>query len=42
MTKASPSLRAFNSRLQWVVDAFNLLFATSVPAAGSLCDKEKQ
>src|SRR6516165_4301355 len=32
-------LRASNSQLQWVVDAFNLLFAGSVLAAGSLSDR---
>src|SRR5438067_9222745 len=32
-------LRASNSQLQWVVDAFNLLFAASVLAAGSLSDR---
>src|SRR3954466_13505592 len=31
-------LHASNSQLQWVVDAFNLLFAGSVLAAGSLSD----
>jgi EmrB/QacA subfamily drug resistance transporter len=33
------ALHASNSQLQWVVDAFNLLFASSVLAAGSLSDK---
>jgi EmrB/QacA subfamily drug resistance transporter len=32
-------LHASNSQLQWIVDAFNLLFAASVLAAGSLSDK---
>src|SRR3954447_13659958 len=32
-------LRATNSQLQWVVDAFNLVFAASVLAAGSLSDR---
>jgi EmrB/QacA subfamily drug resistance transporter len=32
-------LRASNSQLQWVVDAFNLLFAGSVLAMGSLSDR---
>ncbi|MGH2910324.1 MAG: MFS transporter [Solirubrobacteraceae bacterium] len=32
-------LRASDSQLQWVVDAFNLLFAGSVLAAGSLSDR---
>src|ERR1700722_3256391 len=32
-------LRASDSQLQWVVDAFNLLFAASVLAAGSLSDR---
>src|SRR3954451_15722456 len=32
-------LDASNTQLQWVVDAFNLLFAASVLAAGSLSDK---
>ncbi len=32
-------LHAGNSQLQWVVDAFNLLFAGSVLAAGSLSDR---
>src|SRR5258707_6918781 len=33
------SLHATNSQLQWVVDAYNLLFAASVLAAGSLSDR---
>jgi EmrB/QacA subfamily drug resistance transporter len=33
------ALRASNSQLQWVVDAFNLLFAGSVLAFGSLSDR---
>ena len=32
-------LHATNSQLQWVVDAFNLLFAGSVLVAGSLSDR---
>src|SRR6516162_11047637 len=32
-------LHASNSQLQWVVDAFNLLFAGSVLIAGSLSDR---
>src|ERR1700758_4461210 len=32
-------LRASNSQLQWVVDAYNLVFAGSVLAAGSLSDR---
>src|SRR3979409_2711794 len=32
-------LHASNSELQWVVDAFNLLFAGSVLAFGSLSDR---
>jgi EmrB/QacA subfamily drug resistance transporter len=32
-------LRASDSQLQWIVDAFNLLFAASVLAAGSLSDR---
>src|SRR5262249_18751200 len=32
-------LHASNSELQWVVDAFNLFFAASVLAAGSLSDR---
>jgi EmrB/QacA subfamily drug resistance transporter len=32
-------LHASNSQLQWVVDAFNLLFAASVLAAGTLSDR---
>jgi len=32
-------LRASNSQLEWVVDAFNLVFAASVLAAGSLSDR---
>ena len=32
-------LHASNSQLQWVVDAFNLVFAASVLAAGSLSDR---
>src|SRR3954465_13556991 len=32
-------LDASNAQLQWIVDAFNLLFAASVLAAGSLSDK---
>src|SRR5258707_15577932 len=32
-------LHASNSQLQWIVDAFNLLFAGSVLAVGSLSDR---
>src|SRR3954452_10916290 len=32
-------LDASNAQLQWVVDAFNLLFAASVLAVGSLSDR---
>ena len=32
-------LDASNSQLQWIVDAFNLLFAASVLAVGSLSDR---
>src|SRR5947199_5567955 len=32
-------LHASNSQLEWVVDAFNLLFAGSVLAVGSLSDR---
>src|SRR5277367_6093910 len=32
-------LHASNSQLQWIVDAFNLLFAGSVLAVGSLADR---
>src|SRR5881275_2627648 len=32
-------LHASNTQLQWIVDAFNLLFAASVLAAGSLSDR---
>jgi EmrB/QacA subfamily drug resistance transporter len=32
-------LHASNTQLQWVVDAFNLLFAAAVLAAGSLSDR---
>src|SRR2546423_9413357 len=32
-------LHASNTQLQWVVDAFNLLFAGSVLAVGSLSDR---
>src|SRR3954447_7222896 len=32
-------LHASDSQLQWVVDAFTLLFAASVLAAGSLSDR---
>src|ERR1700761_7860756 len=32
-------LHASNAQLQWIVDAFNLLFAGSVLAAGSLSDR---
>src|SRR5262245_65794448 len=32
-------VHASNTQLQWVVDAFNLLFAASVLAMGSLSDR---
>src|SRR5947209_20106620 len=32
-------LHASDTQLQWVVDAYNLLFAASVLAAGSLSDR---
>src|SRR5256714_15320421 len=32
-------LHASNSQLQWIVDAFNLVFAASVLAVGSLSDR---
>src|SRR5919199_5269899 len=32
-------MRASDSQLQWIVDAYNLLFAASVLAAGSLSDR---
>src|ERR671923_1632083 len=32
-------LHASNAQLQWIVDAFSLLFAASVLAAGSLSDR---
>ena len=32
-------LDASNTQLQWVVDAFNLFFAATVLAAGSLSDR---
>src|SRR5437899_9580951 len=32
-------LHASNSQLQWVVDAFNLVFAASVLGVGSLSDR---
>ena len=32
-------LHATDSELQWVVDAYNLVFAASVLAAGSLSDR---
>src|ERR671935_1859607 len=32
-------LHASNTQLQWIVDAFNLLFAASVLAVGSLSDR---
>src|SRR5512142_2261327 len=32
-------LHASNSQLQWVVDAFNLVFAAAVLAVGSLSDR---
>jgi EmrB/QacA subfamily drug resistance transporter len=39
LPKLAVELHASNSQLQWVVDAFNLLFAASVLAAGSLSDR---
>src|SRR6201991_2523821 len=39
LPKLAVELGASNSQLQWVVDAFNLLFAASVLAAGSLSDR---
>jgi EmrB/QacA subfamily drug resistance transporter len=39
LPKLALELHASNSQLQWVVDAFNLLFAASVLAAGSLSDR---
>src|ERR1700761_7570654 len=38
LPKLAVELDATNSQLQWVVDAFNLLFAASVLAVGSLSD----
>src|ERR671934_1613361 len=32
-------MRASDSQLQWIVDAYNLVFAASVLAAGSLSDR---
>src|SRR5271163_1042934 len=32
-------LHASNSQLQWIVDAYNLVFASFILAAGSLSDK---
>ncbi|HEY2052994.1 MAG TPA: MFS transporter, partial [Solirubrobacterales bacterium] len=39
LPKLAVELHASNSQLQWVVDAFNLLFAASVLAVGSLSDR---
>src|SRR6201991_2730956 len=39
LPKLAVELHASNSQLQWVVDAFNLLFAGSVLVAGSLSDR---
>jgi EmrB/QacA subfamily drug resistance transporter len=39
LPKLAVELHASNSQLQWVVDAFNLLFAAAVLAAGSLSDR---
>jgi EmrB/QacA subfamily drug resistance transporter len=39
LPKLAVELGASNAQLQWVVDAFNLLFAASVLAAGSLSDR---
>src|SRR6201992_4023367 len=39
LPKLAVELGASNSQLQWVVDAFNLLFAASVLVAGSLSDR---
>jgi EmrB/QacA subfamily drug resistance transporter len=39
LPKLAVQLHASNSQLQWVVDAFNLFFAASVLAAGSLSDR---
>src|ERR1700754_4067701 len=39
LPKLAVELHASNSQLQWVVDAFNLLFAASVLVAGSLSDR---
>ena len=32
-------LHASNTQLQWIVDAYNLVFAALLLAAGSLCDR---
>jgi EmrB/QacA subfamily drug resistance transporter len=39
LPKLAVELDASNSQLQWIVDAFNLLFAASVLAVGSLSDR---
>jgi EmrB/QacA subfamily drug resistance transporter len=39
LPKLAVELNASNSQLEWVVDAFNLLFAAAVLAAGSLSDR---
>jgi EmrB/QacA subfamily drug resistance transporter len=39
LPKLAVELHASNAQLQWVVDAFNLLFAASVLVAGSLSDR---
>jgi EmrB/QacA subfamily drug resistance transporter len=39
LPKLAVELQASNSQLQWVVDAFNLFFAGSVLAVGSLSDR---
>ncbi|HWH19726.1 MAG TPA: MFS transporter [Solirubrobacterales bacterium] len=39
LPKLAVELHASNAQLQWVVDAFNLLFAASVLAVGSLSDR---
>jgi len=36
---AGPWLHASTSQLQWIVDAYNLVFAALVPAAGSVSDR---
>ena len=39
LPKLAVELDASNSQLQWIVDAFNLFFAASVLASGSLSDR---